>query len=55
MNVRHGGNRVKQAALILGALVVLAVYVWQAITANGSPNSTVESFSPAPMVFSTAA
>ncbi|MGH9715702.1 MAG: FTR1 family iron permease [Candidatus Acidiferrales bacterium] len=34
---RHG-NRVRAALLILGALLALALIIWQAVTASGNPN-----------------
>lgn len=49
----RNGNRLKQACIILGALLVVAVFVWQAVTAGGAPDPTNKGLSPTAMVLST--
>jgi high-affinity iron transporter len=44
--------RLKHVLLIVGALLVAAIFVWQAVTASGSPDPTVKGLSPAAMVLS---
>jgi len=44
----------KKLAAALAVLVVAAVFVWQAVTAHGSPDPTARGLTPAAMVLSTA-
>jgi high-affinity iron transporter len=53
MNAILNQSRYKQAALLLGAVLVVAVFVWQAITAGGAPDPTSKGLSPAAMILST--
>ena len=53
MSATSGGNRLKQASLLLGALLVLAVFIWQAVAAGGAPDPTSKGLSPTAMVLST--
>lgn len=53
MNALLSRTSLKQAGLLLGALIVLAVFVWQAMTAGGSPDPASKGLSPAAMILST--
>ena len=44
----------KKLIVALAVLLVLGVFVWQAVTAHGNPDPTVKGLSPAAMILSTA-
>ncbi len=44
----------KKLSIILAALLIAGVFIWQAITAHGNPDPTARGLSPAAMIFSTA-
>lgn len=53
MNALRNRTRLKQAGLLLGALLVVAAFVWQAVTAGGAPDPASKGLSPTAMVLST--
>lgn len=46
-------NLLKKSSLLIGSLAVLAVFVWQALTAHGNPDPTIHGLSPAALVLTT--
>lgn len=46
-------NRLRRGLLLAGALLVVGVLIWQAVTAGGTPDPTSKGLSPAAMVLST--
>lgn len=50
---RRAGGNLSTFVLTVGALLVLAVLVWQAITAGGNPDPLAEGISPAAAVMNT--